>query len=323
MGKQALRLLTSFHRCARKVRERGYDYGADMAQTPVKRPTWKEVLAREKLLQLPAAHDALTARLIEQAGFPAYQIGGFALCGARFGDPDLDLEQYAEKRAGVRDIIAASPLPVLVDADDGYGDVKNVTRTVRGYESLGVSALFIEDQTAPKRCGHMAGKEVVPAEMHADRIRAAAAARSHPDALFLVARTDALEARGIEEALRRCELYIKAGADAIYVEGPGNRKQLEQIGQSFKGVPKAMDILEGGGETPWYPPSELKEIGFSMILYPTTVLFRMTYAIQQALKDLRAGRKMDEGEAVNMRQFEQIVDMPYWSSVESKFGGGK
>ena len=130
-----------------------------MPDIKVERPSWRKLLKREKLLQLPAAHDALTAKLIERAGFSAYQVGGFALDGARFAQPDIDLSRFGEKSNAVHEIIAASDLPVLVDADDGYGDVKNVTHTVRTYENMGVSAVFLEDQKPPKRCGHMAGKE--------------------------------------------------------------------------------------------------------------------------------------------------------------------
>src|SRR5947209_9643936 len=175
-----------------------------MARPRAKRTAWKKLIAREAPLLLPAAHDALTARLIERAGFKAYQVGGFALNGARHAYPDLDLTHYGEERDGVRDIIAASSLPVLIDADDGYGDVKNVTRTIRGYEALGASALFFEDQVAPKRCGHLKGKEVIPAEAMASKVKAAVGARVNPD-LFLVARTDAIAASGLDEALRRAE----------------------------------------------------------------------------------------------------------------------
>src|SRR5437763_11806186 len=139
------------------------------------RPTWKQLLKTRAPLQLPAAHDALAAKLIEEARFDAYQIGGFALVGARHGLPDVDVVRFAEQAAGVRDIIAASNLPVLVDADDGYGDAKNVTHTVASYEGLGISALFIEDQVSPKRCGHMAAKEVVPTKIMEERIEAAVA----------------------------------------------------------------------------------------------------------------------------------------------------
>src|SRR5437762_916671 len=130
-----------------------------------RKPTWKELVSAHAPLPLPAAHDALTAKLIERAGFHAYQIGGFALVGARHALPDVDLTRFAEQSAGVRDILAACDLPVLVDADDGYGDAKNVTHTVRSYEAMGVSAIFIEDQVSPKRCGHMSGKAVVPIEI--------------------------------------------------------------------------------------------------------------------------------------------------------------
>src|SRR5712692_8888326 len=141
------------------------------------KPTWKELLARSEPLILPCAHDALSARLIERAGFAAYSIGGYALVGARHALPDIGLVAFGEMSAGVRDITAATQLPVLVDCDDGYGDVKNVARTVATYEAMGVSAIFLEDQRAPKRCGHMTGKEVVAAEAMAAKLRAAVAAR--------------------------------------------------------------------------------------------------------------------------------------------------
>src|SRR5438874_737658 len=192
------------------------------------RPTWKQLLETHAPVQLPAAHDALTAKLIQDAGFNAYQIGGFALVGARHGVPDVDLTRFAEQSAGVRDILAACDLPVLVDADDGYGDAKNVTHTVASYEAMGVSAIFIEDQVSPKRCGHMAGKEVVPAEIMVQRLDAALAARRSTD-FFIVARTDALAVEGLDAALRRGERYLKAGADGLYVEAPTSVGQLEQI----------------------------------------------------------------------------------------------
>src|SRR5436190_15174459 len=138
------------------------------------KPTWKELLVRGQPLLLPCAHDALSARLIERAGFAAYSVGGYALVGARYGLPDIGLVGFGEMSAGIRDIMAATTLPVLVDCDDGYGDVKNVAHTVAAYESMGVSAIFMEDQRAPKRCGHMAGKSVIEPELMAAKLRAAA-----------------------------------------------------------------------------------------------------------------------------------------------------
>jgi 2-methylisocitrate lyase-like PEP mutase family enzyme len=152
-----------------------------MTAVTTTRPSWKALLNREKPLLLPCAHDALSARLIERAGFAAYAIGGYALVGSRYAIPDIGLVGFGEMSAGIRDIISASNLPVMIDADNGYGDVKNVAHTVRGYEAMGVSALFMEDQTAPKRCGHMAGKTVIDAREMAAKIRAAAGARRSPE----------------------------------------------------------------------------------------------------------------------------------------------
>ena len=137
------------------------------------KPTWKELLSREKPLLLPGAHDALTSRLIERAGFSAYVIGGYALVGARYAIPDIGLAAYGEISAGIRDIIAATDLPVMVDTDTGYGDVKNVTHTIRGYEAMGVSSIFMEDQVSPKRCGHMRGKDVISVREMCKKIEAA------------------------------------------------------------------------------------------------------------------------------------------------------
>src|SRR5438552_17052674 len=172
-----------------------------MQHTSAERITWKEALARESPLLLPVAHDALTARILERAGFVALQIGGFAVEGSRHGVPDIDLTHYAERHAAVKDIMGATRLPILVDGDDGYGDTKNVTYTVRGHEALGVQALFIEDQQAPKKCGHMDDKKVVGAETMVGKIKAAVAARQD-DGLFILARTDALQPEGLDSALR-------------------------------------------------------------------------------------------------------------------------
>lgn len=291
----------------------------DIAVVRKKRPSWKEVLAREKLLKLPAAHDALTAKLIERAGFPAYQVGGFALVGARYGRPDVDLEHFGEKNRAVQDIIDGCALPVLVDADDGYGDAKNVTRTIRGYEALGASAIFIEDQTAPKRCGHMAGKSVVPVEAMVDKVRAASAARQNDDT-FLLARTDAIEPEGVDSALRRAEAYLKAGADGVYVEGPRNRGELEMVGAAFKGTPLAVSVLERGGVTPWLAPPELAGLGFTMVLYPTTILFRIAFAAGQAIAALQQDHPLDASQSIDLAEFEQVTELESWAQIERRYG---
>ena len=282
------------------------------------RPTWRELLNREKPLLLPLAHDALAARLIARAGFSAYAIGGFPLVGARHALPDIGLVGLGEMNEGMRDIMAASPLPVLVDGDDGYGDVKNVTRTIRSYEQLGAAAILIEDQVAPKRCGHMAGKSVVPADVMATKLRAAAAAREA--GIFLIARTDARAVHGLDDALRRAELYLKSGADGVFIEAPESPEELARVGSEFRHVPQMANMLEGG-RTPLIPPAELFRLGFAMVAYPTTLIFRVTRTIEKALADLKAGQLTLAGEGVDFEAFKDVVGFAPWADVEDRFAG--
>jgi 2-methylisocitrate lyase-like PEP mutase family enzyme len=281
------------------------------------KPTWKDLLARREPLILPCAHDALSARLIERAGFAAYSVGGYALVGARHALPDIGLVAFGEMSAGIRDIMAASSLPVLVDCDDGYGDAKNVARTIAGYEAMGVSAIFMEDQRAPKRCGHMAGKDVIDADAMAAKLRAAVAARRGAD-LFIIARTDARAVHGLDEALRRGEIYLKAGADGLFIEAPQSIDELTRIGRTFQGVPQLANMVEGGGRTPVLPPHELYRLGFGMVAYPTTLIFRVARAIETALADLKAGRPANNGAGVGFEAFKDIVSLARWADVEQR-----
>jgi len=281
------------------------------------KPTWKELLARGEPLILPCAHDALSARLIERAGFAAYSVGGYALVGARHALPDIGLVAFGEMSAGIRDIMAASSLPVLVDCDDGYGDAKNVARTIAGYEAMGVAAIFMEDQRAPKRCGHMAGKDVIDADAMAAKLRAAVAARRSAD-LFIIARTDARAVHGLGEALRRAEIYLKAGADGLFIEAPQTIDELTQVGRAFQGVPQLANMVEGGGRTPVLPPSELYRLGFAMVAYPTSLIFRVARAIESALADLKAGKPAGKNESVDFEAFKDITSLAHWAEVEQR-----
>ena len=281
------------------------------------KPTWKDLLARSEPLILPCAHDALSARLIERAGFAAYSVGGYALVGARHALPDIGLVAFGEMSAGIRDIMAASSLPVLVDCDDGYGDAKNVARTIAGYEGMGVSAIFMEDQRAPKRCGHMAGKDVIDADAMAAKLRAAAAARRGAD-LFIIARTDARAVHGLDEALRRAEIYLKAGADGLFIEAPQSIDELTRIGRTFQGVPQLANMVEGGGRTPVLPPHELYRLGFAMVAYPTSLIFRVARAIENALADLRHGRPTGANDGVDFETFKDITSFGDWAEVEQR-----
>ncbi len=286
------------------------------------RATWKQLLSEAQPLLLPCAHDALSARLIERAGFRAYSIGGYALVGARHALPDIGLVGYGEMSAGVRDIMAASSLPVLIDCDDGYGDVKNVAHTVEGYEAMGASAIFIEDQRAPKRCGHMAGKSVIAADAMARKLRAAVAARRSTE-LFIIARTDARAVHGLDEALRRAEIYLDAGADGLFIEAPQSADELARIGQSFQGVPQLANMLVGGGRTPILPPAELFRLGFAMIAYPTSLIFAVAHAMAKTLAELREGRLASAEEAMSFDAFKDITALAQWSEIEQRFDPGQ
>jgi 2-methylisocitrate lyase-like PEP mutase family enzyme len=291
------------------------------ALSPASRPSWRVLLDEGRPLLLPAAHDALTARLIARAGFKAYQVGGFALAGARYAYPDIDLIHFYEENEAIRQILSASPLPALVDAGDGFGDVKNVTRTVRGYEELGAGGIFIEDQQSPVSCGQMGKKEVVPVREMVGKIKAALAARRNAET-FILARTDGRSAAGVAEAIRRAGAYRDAGADGVYVEGLRSAAELKRVGKALAGTPLATTMMEGGGQLAWLPPEEVHGYGFQMILYPTTVLFRVTRAIERSLAALKAGKPMAEGDAVDLDGFEEIVGLSGWEEVEKRFKTG-
>jgi 2,3-dimethylmalate lyase len=282
-----------------------------------KKPTWRELLAREKPLVLPGAHDALSARLIEQAGFAAYVIGGYPLVGARYGLPDLGLVGLGEMAAGIRDIMSATSLPVLIDGDHGYGDVKNVTRTIQTYEDMGASAIFIEDQVAPKRCGHMAGKDVIPTELMEQKLRAAAAARRSKDT-FLIARTDARAVHGLDEALRRAARYVKAGADGIFVEAPLTVEELARIGREVE-VPQFCNMLTGG-RTPILTNKELYDMGFEMVVHGITLVMKVARTMRDALEELKADRLSFQNDSVTFEEFKKIMKFSDWAEVEDRFG---
>jgi len=279
--------------------------------------TFRSLLAQERPLLLPVAHDALSARLVEKAGFRAYAVGGFALAGVRYGLPDIGLMSFGEAVAGVRDLQRGTDLPVLVDADDGYGDVKNVTRTVQTYEAMGVAGLLFEDQTSPKRCGHMAGKSVIDAEEAARKLEAAVAARSSKD-LFLVARTDALGVHGLDEALRRGRRYLETGVDALFVEAPRSVEELETIAGSFD-APLLVNMAEGG-RTPILPAEELGRMGFAIVVYPATILIRQIKAIEDALTEIRRGKLELPPGAMDFQALTGFLGLDRWAAVDDRFG---
>ena len=280
-------------------------------------PTIRQLAQTEKPLVLPGAHDALSALLIKQAGFKGFFIGGFQTAGARYGLPDIGLCQLGEFAAAYRDIINACDLPVLVDADNGYGDVKNAVHLLHTYERMGVQALFMEDQVSPKRCGHMAGKRVVPPEEMEAKIRALAANRLNPDT-FIVARTDARAIHGMDEALRRAERYVRAGADGVFIESMLNEEEMARAVREVDTVHVA-NMLEGG-ITPILKPSVLAQIGYKIALYGITLLLRITKTMQVALADLKSGELKLVGSGTPFEEYAKIVGIERWRGIEQQFG---
>ena len=278
--------------------------------------TFRQLVANERPLVLPGAHDAISARLIQRAGFKAYFIGGFPLVGARYGVPDIGLMGFGEIEAGVRDTLAASDLPVLVDCDNGYGDVKTVVYTINAYERLGAQAVFFEDQISPKRCGHMHGKRLLSTEQMEANIRAAAENRINPET-FIIARTDAREVYDLDEALRRGERYIRAGADGLFIEAPVNIDELEKIGRAFE-VPQLANMLEGG-RTPVLTPAELERLGFRIVIYGISLLVHAVQAMENVLTCLARGKVDFAGKGVGFEDYKSIVGFEHWATIEAKY----
>jgi 2,3-dimethylmalate lyase len=273
-------------------------------------------VASEKPLVLPGAHDAISARLIQRAGFKAYFIGGFPLVGARYGVPDIGLMGLGEIGAGIRDIMAASDLPVLVDCDNGYGDVKTVVHTINTYERLGAQAVFFEDQISPKRCGHIYGKRLLSTEQMEANIRAAAANRIYPET-FIIARTDAREVFDLDEALRRSERYIRAGADGLFLEAPVDVDELDRIGRNFD-VPQLANMLEGG-RTPLLTPAELEQLGFRIVIYGISLLMHAVQVMENVLVSLAHGKVDFAGKGVRFEEYKSIVGFERWAAIEGKY----
>jgi 2-methylisocitrate lyase-like PEP mutase family enzyme len=282
-------------------------------------PHFRDLVASERPLVLPGAHDALSALLIKQGGFKAYFIGGFTVAGVRYGLPDIGLLGLRDFADAYRDVLAASDLPVMVDADNGYGDVKNIVHLVHTYERMGAQALFFEDQVSPKRCGHIAGKALVPAEEMAARIRAAVQERRDPRT-FIIARTDAREVAGLDEALRRGERYARAGADGLFIEAPVSIEEMEIIGRSFD-VPQMANMLEGG-RTPILRPPELEALGFRIVIYGISLLMRITRVMREALADIASGELQQFGSGVSFEEYKRIVGFPDWAGIETRYPAG-
>ncbi len=217
----------------------------------------------------PGVYDALTARLAEAAGFNVVYMSGAGLSYSRLGNPDLGLVTLSEAVQAASQIVDVVEVPVIADADTGYGNALNVERTVREFIRAGVAAIQLEDQIFPKRCGHLSGKGLVSAEEMCGKIRIACETRGDND-LMLIARTDARDVLGLDEALRRAEQYLASGADTLFIESPGSIQELEIVARSFMGVPLVANMVEGG-RTPILSADNLADLGFKIILFPNSL----------------------------------------------------
>ena len=267
---------------------------------------FRQLLSEPGPVLLPGCYDALGARLIEQAEFDAVYMTGFGASASLLGRPDVGLLGLSEMADHAARIVAATDLPVIADADTGYGNAINVIRTVQAYERAGVAGLHIEDQVLPKRCGHMEGKVVVPASEFEAKVRAAVEARRNPD-FTIIARTDARAPHGLDDALSRAHAARAAGADVLFVEALENMDELRTVAQELSDVPLVFNWAEGG-KTPPLTKAEIADLGFAMILMPISTLLVATKAMQDVLAKLKADGTPVEA-VKDMPAFDEFTDI--------------
>jgi 2-methylisocitrate lyase-like PEP mutase family enzyme len=291
--------------------------GEPIASPATKARRMRELVAAGGPLISPGAHDALSARLLEAEGFPVLSLGGSVLLAARLGLPDIGLAGFAEMLECTRSVVTAIEVPCIADADDGYGDIPSVVRTVHAYESVGVAALVLEDQErSAKRPGDSDATRVTSAAAMATKLRAAVAHRQCPDTL-VVARTDCYATEGIDGVLRRCEAYLTAGADGLLASGLASREHLSALGAAFPGVYKLVVQVEGS-RTPWLAPRELHAMGFAHIAYPTYLMNRLVSTLQRTSHALLSSAQGDGAPAAlgELHPIREALDaatrLAYW-----------
>ena len=244
----------------------------------------RTLLESGQTIVAPGAFDPLAARMVEEAGFPAVYMTGFGTSAALIGRPDVGLLTMTEMAGNAARIAACVDIPVIADADTGYGNPLNVIRTVGAYEAAGVAGIHIEDQVAPKKCGHMEGKLVIPAEEMAAKVRAAAEARAQPE-FVIIARTDARAVEGLERAIERGRLYREAGADVLFIEAVMTDQEAEEVARAFPGVPLLFNWAEGG-KTPPLSLARLRELGYRIVIFPISTLLAATAAMRRILHEI-------------------------------------
>lgn len=275
----------------------------------------KALLNEDELFVMPCCHDALSARLIERAGFKMTFMSGFTVSATRLAMPDTGLISFGEMVDQLRSITQAVTFPVLADGDTGYGNALNIKRTVREYAAAGAACVMIEDQVWPKRCGHTQGKQIVNFDEACSRIRAAVDARDEGADILVMARTDARAIAGMEEALKRMRACADIGADILFLEAPQTVEEMEQFCAEVDGV-KMANLIENG-LTPVLPPRELHRIGYSIAAYPLTLLQSMITAMESSLRELAGGR---HPRGLNSFEYvREVVGFPRYDDEEARY----
>src|SRR6185437_13848891 len=271
----------------------------------------RKLLDGPELIVAPGAYDALSARLIVQAGFSVVYMTGFGTAASVLGQPDVGLLTMSEMVGRAAALAAVvGDVPLIADADTGYGNPINVQRTIREYERAGVAGLHIEDQVWPKKCGHMEGKQIIPMEEMVQKVRAAVDARQDPD-LVIIARTDANAVTGLEDAIRRGRAYREAGADIIFIEAPRSIMELRTVAEAFSNVPLLFNWADSG-KTPPLPLHEIRELGYKMVIFPVSMLFAATHAMLALLEVFKQGEipTAMSDRMINFSQFTDTIGLP-------------
>ncbi len=278
----------------------------------------RRLIEKDSILVLPGTFDAVTAKLAEQTGFEAVFTSGFGISATTLGLPDLGFLDGSQNLYRVRQIIKGVNIPLIADMDTGYGNALNVRHTVKECFDIGVSGLIIEDQEWPKKCGHMSEKKVVSTEEALTRIKAATDIRDeNSEDLIIIARTDAREPLGMEEAINRGKLYEEAGADVVFVEAPESKKELRRINEAFS-CPTFANMLEGG-KTPYLSYKEVESIGFDIVVYPLSSLFASSKAIIKVFKEIKQNGKVENTDLSSFKEFEELMDTNEFRQIAESY----
>lgn len=277
----------------------------------------RALLKRPGLIQAPGCYDAFSARLVQRAGFDAAYMTGFGASASVLGLPDTGYMSFAEVLNQARNMAAAIDIPLIADADTGYGNAMNVLRTVRAYAQAGIAAVQLEDQVAPKKCGHTKGKAVISLPEATAKIRAAVDARAERD-IVIVARTDARAVHGFDDALARCRAFEQAGADVIFFEAPESKEELQRVGQALR-VPLLVNLVEGG-RTPFLGRKELEALGFKLAIYPASLLMGVARTMQELLAELKERDAFDPfARQVSFEELKTLVGFDEYYAMEDKY----